>query len=90
MELQHTHTFRVTMTRSHRNNSSRAHASTKSNANNFDANLAVTGEPNARRDACLKIKKYTSSKAFSTHDAHVVKRLDDSNSRADKLIENNH
>uniref|UniRef100_A0A3Q1JKT7 G-protein coupled receptors family 1 profile domain-containing protein n=1 Tax=Anabas testudineus TaxID=64144 RepID=A0A3Q1JKT7_ANATE len=55
MELQHTHTFRVTMTRSHRSHSSHAHASIKSNTNIFDANLAVTSELNTKRDASAKL-----------------------------------
>lgn len=90
MELQHTHTFRVTMTRSHRSHSSHAHASIKSNTNIFDANLAVTSELNTKRDACSRIKKHTSAKTYSTPDTHVLNRLDDTKSAAAKLMDNNH
>lgn len=90
MELQHTHTFRVTMTRSHRKNSSHTRASIKSNTNPFDTNLAVPSELNTKRDACLKLKKHTLSKTYSTNDTRVVKRLDDTKSTAAKLMGNNH
>lgn len=42
MELQHTHTFRVTMTRSHRGDSAHAHNSSK--ANSSKANSSGDGK----------------------------------------------
>ncbi|KAM7423951.1 hypothetical protein PAMA_000351 [Pampus argenteus] len=91
MELQHTHTFRVTMTRSHRNNSTYAHTSIKTNST-FDTNMAVSAQLNTERDACIQKTQhqYTSPKSFSTHNTHVVKRQDDTKSAAAKLMENAH
>lgn len=43
MELQHTHTFRVTMTRSHRSDTPGIHTSIKTK-NTFDTNVAVKKE----------------------------------------------
>ncbi|KAG7236006.1 hypothetical protein INR49_001404 [Caranx melampygus] len=52
MELQHTHTFRVTMTRSHRNDASYTRTSIKTN-NTYDSSLAVKNEPTAHScDEC--------------------------------------
>lgn len=77
MELQHTHTFRVTMTRSHRRDSAYARTSTKTN-NAFDTNLAVSTELNTERDA---------SKTYS---ARTVKRSDGTISSAAKLMQHSH
>ncbi|XP_051236474.1 substance-K receptor isoform X2 [Dicentrarchus labrax] len=89
MELQHTHTFRVTMTRSHRNDSTYAHTSIKTN-NAFDTNVAVSTELNTERDVCMQLRKQTSSKTYSTHNTHVGKRLDDAKSSAAKLMQHTH
>lgn len=51
MELQHTHTFRVTMTRSHRSDSAYAHTSAKTTNSIFDTNVAVSTELNTEKDA---------------------------------------
>nr|XP_020445473.1 substance-K receptor [Monopterus albus] len=84
MELQHTHAFRVTMTRSHRNSSSYALTSVKTN-NTFDTNLAATSELNTKREAHVKLKKHTSK----TSSTHVVKRQGDAKSSAAKVMKNN-
>eukprot|EP00064_Thunnus_orientalis_P004859 superscaffoldBa00000459_g4872 len=89
MELQHVHTFRVTMTRSQRNSSTNAHTSIKTNST-FDPNMAVSALLNTERDACMQLKKHTSSKTFGTHNTHVVDRQDDTRSAAAKLMENTH
>ncbi|XP_037650498.1 substance-K receptor isoform X1 [Sebastes umbrosus] len=82
MELQHTHTFRVTMTRSHRKDSSIAHTSIKTN-NTFGTNVAISGELNTEREACMQLKKQASLKTYSTHN----KRPDDTKSPAAKLMQ---
>ncbi|KAK2854164.1 hypothetical protein Q5P01_006825 [Channa striata] len=86
MELQHTHTFRVTMTRSHGRNSSHTRTSIKTNS--FDANLAVANELNAKRDACTKLKSQSPSKTYSPHSTHVVMRPNNTQSTAAKLLDN--
>ncbi|XP_049421549.1 substance-K receptor isoform X1 [Epinephelus fuscoguttatus] len=84
MELQHTHTFRVTMTRSHRNDST--HTSIKTN-NTFDINMAASAELNTERDACMQPKKQTPPKAHSTNNTRVVMRPDDIKSPAARLLQ---
>ncbi|KAG7483448.1 substance-K receptor [Solea senegalensis] len=49
MELQHTHTFRVTMTRSNRNNASYTRASVKTNSTS-EPNAAVKAEANNKNN----------------------------------------
>lgn len=56
MELQHTHTFRVTMTRSHRGDSAHAHNSSKANSSG-DAKAAVGSALRRERDACCVTKR---------------------------------
>ena len=74
MELQHTHAFRVTMTRSHRNESTYTHTSIK-----------VNTELNAEREACVQLKKQTPSKKVSIC---AVKRPDVTKSTAEaKLLQ---
>ncbi|XP_054869152.1 substance-K receptor isoform X1 [Amphiprion ocellaris] len=79
MELQHTHTFRVTMTRSHRNDTS----SIKAN-NAYASNTA--NDLNTERDTCASLKNHS----HNTSKAHLVKRVDDAKSSAAKLLENTH
>lgn len=88
MELQHAHTFRVTMTRSNRTNSTHAHASIKTSST-FDTNMAVSTQLYTERDACIQLKKYTSTNTFSTH-KHVANSQDDIKSAAAILIDNTH
>ncbi len=89
MELQHTHTFRVTMTRSHRKDSAFAHASIKTN-NTFDTSMAVSTDMNTERDACIQVKKTTSSQTYRTQNTYAERRLDDRKSSATKLMQNHH
>lgn len=69
MELQHTHTFRVTMTRSHRNESTYTHTSIK-----------VSTEMNTEKEAGVQLKKQTPSKKVSIR---AVKRPDVTKSAAE-------
>lgn len=84
MELQHTHTFRVTMTRSHRKGSGYAHTSISIKTNNtFDTNIAVSAELNTERDASMQLRKQTS---FNTSN----NRSDDIKCPAAKLMQHTH
>lgn len=76
MELQHTHTFRVTMTRSHRGDSARTQNAIKTSA--CDAKAAASAELNQERDA---------SKPYSSCSG---KRPDCEMSSAAKLMQNSH
>ncbi|XP_030270259.1 substance-K receptor [Sparus aurata] len=82
MELQHTHTFRVTMTRSHRNDSSYAHTSIKTNHTTIDAKMAESME--------LSTKKKGTSKTHGRQNTHAVNRPDDAKSSAAKLMQHGH
>ncbi|XP_074523315.1 substance-K receptor [Halichoeres trimaculatus] len=82
MELQYTHTFRVTMTRSHRNDNTYTHASIKTN-NPFDTNA----EYNAERDVCIQLKKQTSN---STNNTFAVRRPDHTRTSPSKLMDYSH
>ncbi|CAG5854408.1 substance-K receptor isoform 2-T2 [Menidia menidia] len=64
MELQHTNTFRVTMTRSHRSDASSTQASIR------------RSNMNAERNACGQQKTHT----HSTHNSHLIKKLDETKS----------
>ncbi|TMS13440.1 Neuromedin-K receptor [Larimichthys crocea] len=84
MELQHTHTFRVTMTRSHRKGSGYAHTSISIKTNNtFDTNIAVSAELNTERDASMQLRKQT---LFNTSN----NRSDDIKCPAAKLMQHTH
>ncbi|MED6260325.1 Neuromedin-K receptor [Ataeniobius toweri] len=74
MELQYTHTFRVTVTRSRRSDTSYTHASSKKN------------NANPEKDTCLQQKKPT----CSTQNSHGVRKQDDTRPPASKLMEHNH
>ncbi|MEQ2268010.1 Neuromedin-K receptor [Xenotaenia resolanae] len=74
MELQYTHTFRVTVTRSRRSDTSYTHASSKKNNANPD------------KDTCLQQKKPT----CSTQNSQGVRKQDDTRPPASKLMEHNH
>ena len=82
MELQHTHTFRVTMTRSHRKDSSYAHTSIKTNHTTIDANVAESME--------LSTKRKGTPKTHGGHNTHAVNRPDDTKSSAAKLMQHGH
>lgn len=82
MELQYTHTFRVTMTRSHRNDNTHTHASIKTN-NQFDMNA----EYNAERDVCIQLKKQTSN---NTNNTSAVRRPNQTRSPLNKLMDYSH
>ncbi|XP_027869538.1 substance-K receptor [Xiphophorus couchianus] len=70
MELQYTHTFRVTVTRSRRSDTSHTHASIKaSNAN-------------SEKDACLQRKKFP----CSSQNSHVITKQDDSRPSPAKMV----
>ncbi|CAJ1048866.1 substance-K receptor [Xyrichtys novacula] len=84
MELQHTHTFRVTMTRSHRNDNTYLHASIKTNST-FDGNI----EHNTERGVCIQLMKQTSSRTNNTNNTHAVRRLDHGRATPNKLLEHN-
>lgn len=75
MELQHTHTFRVTMTRSHRNDMSSIRTNTTYVSNTLASSDLVT-----ERDARRHLKK-------NTRNLHPVKKLDDTKSPAVALME---
>lgn len=75
MELQHTHTFRVTMTRSHRNDMSSIRTNTTYVSNTLASSDLVT-----ERDARRHLKK-------NTRNSHPVKKLDDTKSPAVALME---
>lgn len=75
MELQHTHTFRVTMTRSHRNDTSSMRTNTTYVSNTLASSDLVT-----ERDARRHLKK-------NTRNSHTVKKLDDTKSPAVALME---
>lgn len=70
MELQHTHTFRVTMTRSHRGDS--AHAQNSSKANSGDVKAAIGSALKRERDACAAKRPdcAASSAAKLLHNSH--------------------
>ncbi|XP_062242887.1 substance-K receptor [Platichthys flesus] len=80
MELRHTHTFRVTMTRSNRNDASYTRASIKTSALDSD----IKTELNPESDASVRLDKCTSA-----NNTHGVKSLEDPKSAADKLMEHN-
>lgn len=82
MELQHTHTFRVTMTRSHRNAASYTRTSIKTN-NTHDS---LKSEQNT----CIQLKGCTPSKTHNTCKTYVTRRPDDTKSQAAKLMEPRH
>ncbi|XP_043992441.1 substance-K receptor isoform X2 [Gambusia affinis] len=70
MELQYTHTFRVTVTRSRRSDTSSMHASIKaSNAN-------------SEKDACLQRKKFP----CSSQNSHVITKQDDCRPPPSKMV----
>lgn len=70
MELQHTHTFRVTMTRSHRGDS--AYTPNSSKANSSDAKLAGSSALKRERDTCTAKRPgcAASSAAKLMHNSH--------------------
>lgn len=76
MELQHTHTFRVTMTRSHHGDSTYAHTSAKTN-NIFDTKVAVGTELNTEKDA----------KIYNMCSTHTPKKPDITITSAAKLMQ---
>lgn len=88
MELQHTNTFRVTMTRSHRKDSTNTHTSIRTN-NTFDANVAVNTEVHAEREACVQLKKQIPTKAYGVDDTRAERRPNNTTSPAAKLVEHN-
>lgn len=75
MELQHTHTFRVTMTRSHRNDMSSIRTNTT-----YVSNTLATSDLVTERDARRQLKK-------NMCNSHPVKKLDDTKSPAVALME---
>lgn len=83
MELQHTHTFRATMSRSHRKDSTYIHTSIKT-PNAFDANAAINSDINSERDACMQLKKQTPLNTYSSGSTCA-----DTRSPADTLLQHN-
>ncbi|XP_071753206.1 substance-K receptor isoform X2 [Centroberyx gerrardi] len=86
MELQHTHTFRVTMTRSYRTDSTLTHTSIKANTA-FNANAPLNAQLNTQRNTNLQLKTHTLLKSHNAHNTHTVERQEDTKSPTAKLIE---
>ncbi|XP_030576063.1 substance-K receptor [Archocentrus centrarchus] len=80
MELQHTHTFRVTMTRIHHNDTSSIRIN-----NTYTSNTLATSDLVTERDARRQLKKNT----YNTHNTHLVKKLDVIKSPTAVLMEHN-
>lgn len=85
MELQHIHTFRVTMTRSQRTESAYAHTSIRTKTT-FKSNLPVSARLSTDRDECMQLKAHT-YKTNSTQNTHTAERQEGAKSQAAKLIE---
>ncbi|XP_071401227.1 substance-K receptor isoform X1 [Centroberyx affinis] len=85
MELQHTHTFRVTMTRSYRTDSTHTHTSIKANTA-FNANAPLNAQLNTQRNTSLQLNTHTLLKSHNAHNTHTLERQEDTKSPTAKLI----